>query len=306
MHTIEIPDKGLHRSFPSQIEEMNEQQFIRFIDLVLQYTGEIITLEQFKASLIITLLDIKMDFMYTFMSADARENVLAEIYRLGELCESFFEEIDHEGQKSKSFKLNFTRNFIPVICGIYHGPADALQDVTFCEYRHAHRYYAAYLESHDENDLNHLIAVLYRPAKKGLTFRRFLPGFDGQTRVPFTSRYNPLMLEARVKDISRLPLAIRYGIFLFFSGCERFLVNGSVKVDGKTIEFSSIYDQRDNEPSGADIGLTGILYSLAETHVFGSIEETDNQNLYDIILRLYQLVSQSKAMEQKLASFDTR
>jgi hypothetical protein len=240
------------------------------------------------------------------MSKEERENAHAEIYRLGELCESFFEEIEHQGQKSKSFNLNFTRNFIPTICGIYHGPQNAMQDVTFCEYRHAHRYYAAYLESRDENDLNHLIAVLYRPAKKGLTFRRFFAGFDGQIRVPFTSRYNPVILEARVKDIARLPMAIRYGIFLFFSGCERFLVNGSVKVDGKTIEFSSIYDQRDNEPSGADIGLTGILYSLAETHVFGSIEETDNQNLYDIMLRLYQLVSQSKAMEQKLASYDTR
>lgn len=306
MHTIEIPEKGLQHSFPSQIEEMNEHQFIRFIELVLQYTGEAITLEQFKASLIISLLDVRLDFMYTFMSADARENALAEIYRLGELCESFFEEIDHEGKKSKCFKLNFTRNFIPVICGIYHGPADVLQDVTFCEYRHAHRYYTAYLESHDENDLNHLIAVLYRPAKKGLTFRRFFAGFDGQIRVPFTSRYNPMILENRVKDIAGLPMAIRYGIFLFFSGCERFLVNGSVKIDGKTIEFSSIYDQRDGESSGPDIGLIGILYSLAETHVFGSIEETDNQNLYDIMLRLYQLVSQSKAMEQKLASYDTR
>lgn len=306
MHTLEIPEKNLKMQFPSEIEEMNEQQFVRFIELVLAHSSGNISLEQFRAELIITLLKVRMDFTYTFMKAEARENLLSEIYRLGESCDSFFEEIEQQGQMVKSFKLYFTRNFIPVICGIYHGPAHALQDVTFCEYRHAHRYYTSYLESQNENDLNHLIAVLYRPAKKWLSVKRMFNGFDGQVRVPFTAHYNPVILQARVSDIARLPFALRYGIFLFFSGCERFLVSGSVKLDGKTIGFSSIYESKSDDTAEYDIGLTGILYSLAETHVFGSIEQTDNQNIYDIMLRLYQLVTQSKLMEQKLNSYDTR
>lgn len=306
MHRIEIPYINKVVEIPSDIHEMNENQFIDFVGLVLQYSSGTITLKQFKISLIISLLDIRLNLRYALMSPEQREELLAEVYRLAELSESFFEQVEQKGETIKTFKLTFTRNFIPVVCGIYHGPADALQDVTFCEYRHAHRYYAAYLKSHSEDDLNHMIAVLYRPLKRFLFFKRLSPSFNGQYRVPFTSEHNPILLAKRAREIGNLPFALRYGIFLFFSGCERFLVNGQVTVDGKTIDLSVIYSQGDSSPDYADIGLTGILFSLAETRVFGSIGQTDDQNLYDILLRLYQLVMQSKAMDQKLAAYDSR
>jgi hypothetical protein len=205
----------------------------------------------------------------------------------------------------KTFKLTFTKNFIPVICGRFHGPKDALQDSTFAEYRIAHGYYAAYLESHSEDDLNHLVAVLYRPPKRFLWLKKMLPSFDGQCRIPIRSNSNPLLLEKRVRQIAQLPLAVRYGIFLYFSGCEQFLAKGSIELDGKTIDFSIIYEKPEEGVESPDIGLLGILYNLAETKVFGSIEETDGQNIYDIMIRLYQVVMQQKAMEAKFKSNDT-
>jgi hypothetical protein len=236
------------------------------------------------------------------LSSDNREQANGEIYRISELCESFFEDIERDGQKTKTFKLSFTQQFIPKICGKFYGPADALQDITFAEYRIAHSFYAAYLDSKTDSDLNHLIAVLYRPAKRFLWLKKLLPSYDGQVRIPFTSKSNPLFLESRAKAIAKLPMSIRYGIFLFFSGCEEFLAKGVVNVDGKQIDFSIIYEKSENSEDSPDIGLIGILYSLAETKVFGSIEETDGQNLFDIMIRLYQVVKQSRAMESKYKS----
>ncbi|MFZ4523767.1 MAG: hypothetical protein ACOYNC_18840 [Bacteroidales bacterium] len=302
MHKIEIPVKHLVKEFPSEIQEMDQDQFVHFIGLILQYLGGKITIDHLKASMIIRLLDVKMDFMYAFLSREERENAYAEIFRLGDLCESFFEQVEQDGKQVKTFKLGFTRNFIPMICGNYHGPMDAVQDITFAEYRLAHSHYAAYLESQSETDLNHLIAVLYRPAKRFLWFKKLLPSFDGQVRVPLTAKSNPLFLEARVQAIAKLPMAIRYGIFLFFSGCEQFLSTGTLNVDGKTIDLSIIYQREDDSDDSPDIGLVGILYSLAETKVFGSIEETDSQNLYDIMIRLYQVVKQSQALTGKFKS----
>jgi len=304
MHTIEIPEKKNIREFPSEVSEMNQDQFIHFIGLILQYLAGSLTLAEFKTNLAFKLLDVRMNLSYAMLDQEERENILAEIFRIGELCESFFEEIIQDGQKVKTFRLSFTKNIIPKLPGGYHGPADALQDLTFCEYRIAHSFYAAYLQSKDENDLNHLIAVLYRPAKRWLWVKKLLHSFDGQTRVPFTSKYNPIQLEARAKKIARLPLAMRYGIFLFFSGCEQFLAKGSVKVDGKVIDFSIIYEKPQDAEDSPDIGLVGILYSLSESKVFGSIEETDNQNLYDIMIRLYQVIKQSKAIESKYNAHD--
>ena len=306
MHKIEIPHKNLVKEFPSEIQEMTNDQFVYFIEIVLQYISGQITIEKFKTHLVRNLLDIRLDWRYFFASKEEQEQANGELFRIGEVLDSFFEEIDQNGKKVKTFKLSFTRNFVPKVCGKFFGPNDALQDITFAEYRIAHGFFSAYLASHSENDLNHLIAVLYRPAKRYLWLKKLFQSFDGQIREPFTAKSNPLFLEARVKAVAKLPLAIRYGIFLFFSGCEEFLAKGTVNVDGKAIDLSIIYEKSDDDNSDSpDIGLVGILYSLAESKVFGSIEETDGQNLYDIMIRLYQVVKQSKAMEAKYKSNDT-
>ena len=306
MHKIEIPQRRLMREFPSEIAEMDREQFIYFIALVLKYVGGQITTEQFKILLTAKLLNIRMGFRYSFMSRQERELANGEIFRISELCGSFFEEIERDGKKIKSFRLSFTKNFIPLICGKFHGPKDALQDITFCEYRMAHGYFAAYLSSHNETDLDHLIAVLYRPAKRFLWLKKLLPSFDGQIRTRFNSKSNPLLLEARARKIAKLPMAERYGIFLFFAGSEEFLAKGTVNVDGKAIDLSVIYEKSDDDNSGPpDTGLIGVLYSLAETKVFGSIAKTDNQNLYDIMIRLYQVATQAKAMEAKYKNSDS-
>lgn len=302
MHRIEIPDRGIVHEFPSDIEEMTQEQFVFFIELVLQYVNAKISLGEFKNRLILKLLNVKHNFKYFILDEEEREQIHAEMFRLSELCDSFFEEIEQEGQKVRAFKLNFTRQFFPVICGNLYGPEAALSDATFCEYRLAHGYYAAYQNSKSEEDLNRLIAVLYRPGRPLWWLRRFLPGFDGQKRVRIRSNSNPLLLEHRAKKIAGLPFAVRYGILLWFAGCEYFLIHGTVMVEGRPIDLSIIYDTDGESSDSPDIGLIGILYTLAESKVFGSIEETDNQGLYDVMIRLYQLVRQSKSLEAKYKS----
>ncbi len=302
MHKIEIYEKGVFREFPENIDEMTGGQFLYFIDRVLQYLGEKITLSQFKVSLVQRFLNIRYDFRYATLSVAEKEEIQGNILRIGELCNSYFEEIEQDGKKVKTFKLTFTRNFVPVIwCGKrkYYGPGDALQDITFCEYRTAHSYFASYLSSKDEMDLCRMIAVLYRPRKPFLFLRKLFPGFDGQQRIPFTSKSNPILLEWRARRITKLPIAVRYSIFLFFSGSERYLATGKPVIDGKEIDFSILYEGSDHDPDSPDIGLTGVLFALAESKVFGSIQETDDQNLYDVMVRLYQVVKQSKALEAK-------
>lgn len=303
MHKIEIPEKGIVREFPQDISEMTGEQFLYFIDKVLQYLDGQINLSQFKVSLVRRFLNIRYDFRYATLTVAEKEEIQGNIIRLGDLCESFFEEIEQDGKKTKTFKLTFTRNFVPVIwCGKrkYYGPADALQDITFCEYRTAHSYFVSYLETKHEEDLDWLIAVLYRPRKPFHFLRKMLPGYNGQQRVPFTALSNPILLEKRARKVASLPKAVRYAIFLYFSGCERFLATGKPVIDGREIDFSILYEGSERDPDSPDIGLIGILYGLAESKVFGSIRETDDQNLYDVMVRLYQVVKQNKSLESKM------
>ena len=126
------------------------------------------------------------------MSKLKKDIALEQISLISELCESFFEEVQQDGKTIKTFKLNFTRNFIPKICGRYYGPADAFQDLTFCEYRIAHGFFAEYARNGKPDDLNKLIAVLYRPRKRFYWLIKHFASFNGQQRQPFTSMFNPI------------------------------------------------------------------------------------------------------------------
>ena len=91
-------------------------------------------------------------------------------------------------------------------------------------------------------------------------------------------------------------MAIRYGIFIFWAGCEDYLVTGRPVIDGNEIDLSILYEKSGNGSSEGSLGLVGLLYSLAESKVFGSIQETDNQNLYDVMAKLYQDTKRLKEM----------
>ena len=300
MHTLEIPDKKQIIDFPSEIDEMNQDQYLGYILLVLQYISGTIDANKFKTRLVQKLLDIRMSFKYSLMNNLDKGFCNAEIVRLSDLMDCFIEEYQKKGKPVKSFKLKSVRNFVPEILG-YHGPRDAFENLTYCEYRTAREYFRLFAENGEDNDLNHLVAVLYRPAKPGWFIRRYLHGSDGEIRVAFVSKSNPLLLQRRVKRIAKVPFHIRYSVFLYFSGCEDFLKSGKPVIDGIELDFSSLYKEKDSEDvSDGNVGLIGLLYSIAETGVFGTIEQTDNQNIWDIMVRVYQVVMQGRATEEKM------
>jgi len=300
MHTIEIPDKKISIDFPSEIDEMNQDQFLCYIDLVLQYISGKVNENQFKTRLLQKLLDIRMSYRYALMNNLDKQFCDAELVRLSDLMDCFIEEYQKKGKPVKAFKLKSVRNFVPKLLK-YYGPRDCFENVTYCEYRIAREYFRQYAENSSEDDLNHLVAVLYRPAKPFWFIRKHLAGCDGEIRIPFQSKSNPAFLSKRVRRIAKVPFHIRYSVFLYFSSCEDFLKTGKPVVDGIELDFSALYKETGEDGTDkGNVGLIGLLYSIAETGVFGTIDQTDNTNIWDIMVRVYQVVMQGRAMEEKL------
>jgi hypothetical protein len=299
MHTLEIPGETIIHQVPSCLEELNEAQFICFVDLLIKYQAGEITMEEFKTAFVVKLADIHYTLAYFLLTKRLKEIVNSEIYRLSILVDSFFTDEIRDQKPVSVLNLNFIKQFIPIILKKYYGPQSGLQNCTFCEYRMAYSYFKSYINTEQEDDLNHLIAVLYRPQRKLFWLRKRLPGFDGQQRTLFTAKSNPRFLEVRAKQIGRLPMSVRYGIFLFFSGCNDYMSTGEIEIEGNKIDLSLLYKNSSSDKQDPGIGLVGLLYSLAETKVFGSIDETDNQNIYDIMIRLFQVMKQFEAMRTK-------
>lgn len=284
------------------IDELTPDQFQYYCKLILSYIAGEIMVEKFKVLFLMKLLDIRKNWKYFLLSQAKREFIRAELLHLSDAIETFFEEYEKEGKQVKAFQLNSTRNFVPVVCKNLYGPEDGFKDLTFCEYRMAYTWFKSYSESNNEVDLDQLVAILYRPRKPFLWLQKYFPGFNGQKRIPFTAKSNPELLAGRLKRIEKLPVHIKYAVFLYFSSCEDFLRSGTPEIDGSKIDLSIIYKKQGNqqdESSLKDIGLLGILFNLSESKVFGSIEQTDDQMLWDVMLRLYQVVKQNMDLERK-------
>ena len=296
MHKIEIPDSKISIEFPSEIDEMTGAQFVRYVDFVLQYIEGKIDETKFKLLLTTSLLDIRKGIRYAFMSTEEKEACDVNLVRISDLMAGFIE--DNPQENKREFKLKSVKNFVPRILH-YFGPANCFQNMTYCEYRMARSFFKGYAQNGNEDDLNHMIAILYRPSKSFWPVRKYLASCDGERRIVFKAQSNPIYFKRRVKRIATVPFHVRYAVFLYFSACEDYLKTGRPVVDGNELDFSRLYTNDSPDEGKSDVGLVGLLYSLTETGVFGNIEQTDNTNIWDIMIRLYQVVMQMQEIEDK-------
>jgi hypothetical protein len=280
MHTIEIPDINFKVEIASQMQELTDEQFQYFVGLLLQYQALEITLPDIKVAMVLKMLGVHNGHNnYNNLPTEAKMYVTDNVNRIIELLDFLFVP---EGDKI-AVNLAFTRNFVRQlnvqnVLKLY-GPADALTDITFLEYKDAGTYYRAYQKTGNEADLNKLVAVLYRPKN-----------WLGKKKP-----YVPEQMHVREARIAKLPLNVRFSVFLFFQACENFLRTASIEIDGQDINLQLLYEttltekQKGKTPKYENnTGLAGVALSLAATGIFGPIEKVYSQNLYDVLVLLYK------------------
>jgi hypothetical protein len=288
MNTIEIPEINFKREIASEINEMTDDEFVYFASLCHRFASKEISLSDLKTAMVIKMLGIK-NKGFDSLAASTKFRISENMAHIAELLSFLFD----EDENGLTYNLNFTRNFIPVIrlrpWLKLKGPAAALTDITFLQYKDANTHYRAFQESQNESDLNSLIAVLYRPVYFGIG-----------------KKYKPERAARFTRVISRMPIAIRWGIFLFYAACERYLRYGTIEVDGQEIDLEILYTetliekQKGKKPKYDNkAGLAGVALSLAGTGIFGSIEKVYEQNLYDVLVLLYkQRIEYLNSLEQ--------
>lgn len=156
----------------------------------------------------------------------------------------------------------------------FYGPADNLSNVVFSEWILADTYFSRFASNQDENELNKLVAVLYRPFDKN---RSKSAGDDRE-------KFNENEVSNRLSQVEKWPKEQRLAVFLFFSGCKALLAqrfpNVFTKRDGQTPDrfgWMSLYD----ELLGGKFGLDETLSQTNIYMVFLSLEraaEKSNKN----------------------------
>lgn len=297
MHTLYIPDRDETHLMPSEMAELSPRQYVEFCKVIWKLDQGKISMKNAEHAIVIALADIKITWKYALLSAAKKEQVHLGIVQLLPLVKTIFIEKEMEsGETALIPSLSFLDNKIPSFRGLI-GPGEALGNCTFLEYKEAYAQWYQYHENNEDEHLHPLIAILYRPKRKFLRFKKLRKNYNGDSREAYTVTTNPAILERRIKQVAKWPPWVKYGIWLWFTACMEFLRSGKPVIDGIEIDLSVLY--KGNEGSGAGIGLTGVLYSLAETGVFGGIRETGDANLYDVLARLYQVKTQMDEIKAK-------
>lgn len=171
-----------------------------------------------------------------------------------------------------ALRLDTTKNLLPRWDGLI-GPLSHGADLTFGEFRAATAAAVLYEDGHLPSDLLALTASLYRPEDPA----------TGKKEA-----FNTEELPRYMKEVQRMPDWIRWGVYAWFSGFSRYLTEGDFLIDGKTVCFSPLFTREKGNASGGyqDLGLNSILYTVAESGVFGTAADTERTPLLRVLLKL--------------------
>lgn len=200
----------------------------------------------------------------------------------------------------------FTKNLVPWFRtwkhGLvkYYGPGDFLQGMSFAEYKDSLAASMKFMETHDEAWLDRLTAILYRRRRPGLKRLMKRQDFDGRTRT----LYNPAMIERATRRMKGVDPGIKYMALMYVSGCLWTLKNmeEGIEIDGVKMDFTVLFKPSGKEEADESVGMIGMMMALAESGVFGSLKDVANTDVWDVLVRIYQLELDRRSMEKMIDS----
>jgi hypothetical protein len=205
-----------------------------------------------------------------------REKYLLSVHDLAKQPEWVF--LQEENTITVNF--NTTENLLPTL-GKLLGPQSHGSDLRFAEYRSAVEFYNRYTKDHNPDDLNALVGILYRkPCRKTSD-----AAFDGNYREPF----NRYLIGKYARRVKNFPEYLKWGVYLWFAHFCRYLLEGTFIIEGNEVCFSPIFERTKSDPDEKkvnSIGMTAVLFSLAESGTFGTAKETDETELFRVLLKL--------------------
>ena len=293
MHLIEIPDSGIKKYFPADLSECDKKQYINMSALLYLYQTKQILLDTFLVNALYYLLDIKK-------TDKAGIEAYSNIAQLSKLILSFFDEIEVENEKVLQIKLYYIHNPIPSflnITGRYYGPSDEFNNITFGEYVDALDPFEDFNTTGETKYLYQLLAIFYRPQKSFHFIRKHLNSYDGDRRVAYNSNHTL----KRADKLKNQPIGLVYGFYLLFASFQKYITTVKIYIQGREIDFSILFDdsllRNVKEHPAPGIGMKSILYSMAESGIFGDLDKVRNTNFWEIFIRMYDIKKRDLDMQ---------
>lgn len=294
MTKIEIYETGATVEIPSSWDEMTPRQVRDVMKIYTRCVESQSSPLEFNVRVLYYLMGMKHNARSVrwerLADADSVCQRDANIYML---CEKYLGFMFGTDDKAATLVYNSTRNVLPSVSrGLFRrrlvGPSDALQDLTFGEFRHAANALTAFFKSHDSSDLNECIAHLYRrKASKANRAGRYVTPIDNST------------FESDIRRAASLPSWQKTIIMLWFSACINFLQTGTVVLDGETVNLSALFSSdADTKPTEFVNTWADLAINIAKEGTIGTMERIDEEPLYSIIKLMWHNHKENKRNEK--------
>jgi hypothetical protein len=209
------------------------------------------------------------------------------------------------GKETWEVMPTLTKNPIPWCkTGLFgkklYGPGDFLQGMTFAEYKDALAASMKYMDTNNDEWLDRLTAILYRKKITGLKRLMKQPDFDGKIRVPYNQN------KTDVKAVKHVKTGIKYMALMYMMGCLWTLKNtgegNEIEIDGNKFDFSILFTGGKNTDDNNDtVGMIGVMMAIAESGVFGNLKDVANTDVWDVLVRMYQLELDRREFEKRMS-----
>jgi hypothetical protein len=305
MNNLQIPQRGIYKEYAGAWEEIEPKDAVYIGKCLYWLENREIDVDMFR-KLVVDRLINRVNSKKAPMEGQKAFDLWGNEAKLAETVDFFFKKgKDDKGNETYEIIPEFVTNLLPYVRSgwkKYWGPGYFLDEMSFVEYKDLLYCADKYMKTKDEEFLTRMMAIAYRGKRWFLWILKGLPSFDGRTRT----RYVPGSVEFRMKRFSKVDIGAKYIFFQYLMGCVYTLKNdgdgSGIEIDGNLCNFSLVFNRKksDDDDQEDGVGLTGVIMALAESGVFGKIDETANADVWDVMIRLYQLELQRREMESKM------
>lgn len=220
-----------------------------------------------------------------------RDSAIGEnLYRMCEKLDFLFKIKEDGGLMGLSFQS--VQNPLPVVRSgkaraLLTGPASALTDLTFGEFRHASAALNAFFGSSDMADLDECIAFLYR--------RRSIRANRAGRKVKPVDYAD---MSSAISAASGIEPWAKTLIMMWFASCINYLQTGTVRLNGEEVDLALLFSGSGKGASGPAFTWNDLLVQIAKDQTIGNMDRVDEEPLYSIIAIMWSNYKENKRYEK--------
>jgi hypothetical protein len=266
MHELLNTRNSKSISFASELEELTPEQYMFYLDLVLQQmVGQIADPDVIKRKLFAYLTDLRVSWKMKLYPPDVEEAIWSALTDKINLLDSFFDIEEVEGKNVYKMHVKCGVNLLPTWKN-YKGPANMLSDITWGQFKICLNALKMIIQAEETRDIKEI---------------------EIHTLDIFRALYK---LKTRNSKLITIPDTVLFHAQTYFSYVYELITTVPIPINGEDIDFSILWkpdkDEKSNEEDKS--GWLGISFSIAESGVFGDYRDVEEENMYNVLVYLYK------------------